>query len=123
MATSEAGVVGAIWRAIVKEHPDVWMFKTVGNPYQMSGVPDLLVGVAGLLVGLEVKFQRPGESREHALSRATPIQVAQIKKMRAAGCVADVVLDADEALRLVAYALNRVIVRTEADDTYPYNIT
>lgn len=104
--TSEKGVVAAIVTAIRKEYPSAWVFKVVGGPFQMSGVPDLLVCVHGLLVGLEVKFQRPGESREAALSRVTGRQAAVIRDIRKAGGTADAVLSPQEALSVIALALH-----------------
>lgn len=106
MPTRESGLVAAIVKEIRALYPGAWIFKVVGNPYQMSGVPDLLLCVEGLLIGLEVKFQRPGESRESALSRATPGQVAQIHAIRRAGGYADVVLSVDEALVFIINAVN-----------------
>lgn len=103
--TSEKGVVAAIVTAIRKNYPTAWIFKVVGGPFQMSGVPDLLVCVEGLLVGLEVKFQRPGESRNAALSRVTQRQAAVIRDIRAAGGTADAVLTPHEALSVIALAL------------------
>ncbi len=106
MPTKESGLVANICKAIHAKYPTAWVFKTVGNPYQMSGVPDLLLGVNGLLIGLEVKFQRPGESRQAALSRVTPVQRNQIHAMRRAGCYADAVLSVDEALDSIEAALS-----------------
>ena len=106
MPTKESGLVAAISKAIHAKYPDAWIFKTVGNPYQMRGVPDLLLGINGLLIGLEVKFQRPGESRESALSRVTPGQQYQIHALRRAGCYADAVLSVEEALAAIDNALH-----------------
>lgn len=105
MPTNESGLVGAIQKAVRKHYPDAWVFKVVGNPYQEAGVPDLLVCVDGVLIGLEAKFQRPGESDEHARSRATPQQLVQIDRIRRAGGGADVVLTADEALSVIERVL------------------
>ena len=104
--TNEKGVVAAISAAIYAKYPTAWVFKVVGGPFQMSGVPDLLVCVHGLLVGLEVKFQRPGESRAAALSRVTTRQAAVIRDIRAAGGMADAVLSSEEALSVIALALS-----------------
>lgn len=106
MPSNESGEVAAIWKAIRREHPKAWVFKVVGNPYQMSGVPDLLVCVEGLLVGLEVKFQRPGESVEHALSRVTPRQWQQIREINEAGGYAAAVLNPAGALAAIREALD-----------------
>lgn len=106
MPSNEAGTVAAIWKAIHREYPKAWRFKVVGSPYQMSGVPDLLLCVEGLLVGLEVKYQRPGESVEHALSRVTPRQWQQIREINQAGGYAAVVLNPAGALAAIGEALD-----------------
>lgn len=94
----ETSLVNSIREAILKEYPDAWVLKVHGNPYQDSGVPDLLVCLNGFMYGLEVKARRSGESEEHARSRATLRQQAQIDKIRASGGRADVVLTKEEAL-------------------------
>jgi hypothetical protein len=108
MTVDEAGDVRAIWKAIATAYPSAWLFKVVGSPYQMSGVPDLLVVVRGLLFGFEVKHVRPGESRQHAVERATPGQLVQIDRLRRAGAVADVVTSPAEVLALIRARLEGV---------------
>jgi len=105
MPTNEAGVVDAICRAIKREYPHAWQFKVVGSPWQMSGVPDLLFCVSGLLVGLEVKYQRRGETRAVARQKAEPIQRVQLRRIARAGGIAAVVLSKEEALAMIARAL------------------
>lgn len=108
----EANVVEAIRKAIVKAHPWAWVLKTHGGPYQVPGIPDLLVVVDGLMFGFEVKHQRPGESAEHVRGRATTQQLRQIALLRAAGATAAVVLGADECLALIDEAArSRVATR------------
>jgi hypothetical protein len=102
VAHNEAGVVNAIYKAIKAKYPDVWWFKVVGSPYQMAGVPDVLCCINGMLIGLEAKFQRPGESADHARARATPQQRVEILKINRAGGIAAVVLSVDEALDLIS---------------------
>lgn len=99
---SEKTVQARIVKAIREEYPEAWIFKVHGSPYQMTGVPDLLVLAHGILYGFEVKHRRPGESAEHARSRATPQQRAQIRAIRAAGGVALVVLGPDEVLQVMS---------------------
>lgn len=106
-AVDESGLTGSIMRAIKKAHPTAWVFKVVGHPYQTSGIPDLLVGVDGLLVGIEVKFIAPGESRDHAVSRTTPQQRFQISGINASGAVAGVATSVEEALAIVAKAIEK----------------
>ena len=105
--TSESGLVAAIVRAIRKEHPKAWVFKTVGSPYQMAGVPDLLVCVGGRLFGFEVKFRRPGESENYALSRASPQQRYQIRAINGSGAVARVVTSPEAVMATIAKGLAR----------------
>lgn len=107
MPTSEATLVGAIVKAVEKRYPGCWVFKVVGSPFQMTGVPDLLVVVEGNLFGLEVKFQRPGESWKHARARVTPGQAVQIERLKRAGATADVITSASEAISVIDGALAR----------------
>lgn len=102
---NEAGLVKRIVKAIKQEHPSAWIFNVHGGPMQMVGVPDLIICVEGKLVGAEVKFQRPGESEQHARGRASASQISQIEQIRRAGGVAGVVLSVEEALSLVRAAL------------------
>lgn len=105
MPSNETGLVRTIVRDVAKAYPDAWVFKVHGSPVQMVGVPDLLIVVQGRLIGAEVKHQKPGESREHALGRASGPQLRQIGLLRKAGAVADVVLSSEETLALIALAL------------------
>lgn len=113
MPTNEAKVVDSIHRAIKKRWPQAWWFKVVGSPYQMAGVPDVLVCIEGLLVGIEVKHQRPHESEEAARERATPQQRVQIGKINAAGGIAGVVLSDTEALDLIERGLEHKLKMRE----------
>lgn len=99
--TNEAGVVRLICKEVRKVYPDAWIFKVHGGPMQMSGVPDLLFCVDGKFIGAEVKFVRPGESRDHAAMRATPGQRNQIRLINKAGGSAGVVTSPQEALELI----------------------
>lgn len=104
MAT-EAVLVRRIMRELAARYPSAWQFKVVGNPYQMIGVPDILLCVSGRFVGLEVKNPWPGETPEAARARTTPVQRSQIAKIVAAGGTAAVVVSVEEALDAVAGAL------------------
>lgn len=108
MATNEKGLVDQIRKDIKELWPDSWFFKVVGHPYQMSGVPDILVCIHGRLFAFEVKFQRPGESREHAFGRASVLQWDQIHQLRTAGAVATVVLSSGEVLLAIREALGEI---------------
>lgn len=105
MPSTETGLVHNIVRAIERAYPDAWAFKVHGSPYQMTGVPDLVICVQGRFIGAEVKHPKPGESREHAIGRATPGQMFQLRRIRAAGGAGAVVTNVEEALELVADAL------------------
>lgn len=103
--TNESGLVKVIVTAIKKQYPDAWVMKVHGGPMQVAGIPDLLIIVDGLLIGAEVKHQKPRESEEHARGRTTAIQRAQIEKIRKAGGTADTVLSAQETLALIELAI------------------
>lgn len=73
----------------------------------MTGVPDILALVQGHLFGLEVKHQKPGESLEHAKSRASPAQLLQLKRIKEAGGYGDVVTSVEESLDLIHQTINQ----------------
>lgn len=102
---NEAALQAAIVRAISKKYPDSWIFHVVGNPYQVSGIPDLLVLVDGRFIALEVKHRKPGESLKHAIGRVTPLQRVKIGKINRAGGTAAAVMSVNEALDLIDLAL------------------
>lgn len=114
-ATNENGVVAEIVRAINREYPTAWFFKVHGGPYQEAGIPDLLGCVEGLLFGIEVKFQRPHESKEAARGRATPGQRRQIARINRAGGAAGVALNAEEALDIIRRAFEKQERRSSTD--------
>lgn len=98
-------LVREIIREVSRAYPNVWVMKVHGSPYQMAGVPDLLLCVHGLLIGCEVKHRRPGESEAHARGRTTMLQQSQIDQINEAGGAAATVLSAEEALALIERAL------------------
>lgn len=104
--SNEAQVVHAVRKALLKEWPHAWVLKTAGSIYQEPGVPDLLVCVDGRMVGLEVKFQRAGESEAHARGRASVQQRVHIRRLLRAGGMAEVVLTPEEAVAVVRAALS-----------------
>lgn len=106
MSTKESVLVGKITKAITDKYPRSWVVKIVGNPYQVTGIPDILVCVDGTLVGLEVKRQKPGESEEAARQRCSTQQAFHIQKIEAAGGVADVVLSVEDAIATIERALD-----------------
>lgn len=113
MPSNESGLVGSIIKAVKNKYPETWVFKVVGSPYQMTGVPDLLLCVRGLLVGAEVKFVRPGESPEHARERTTPGQRAQIRNINRAGGIAGTVTSIEETFDLIERGLKYRMKETE----------
>lgn len=89
----------------------------------MPGIPDLLICLDGLLIGIEIKFPRPGESVEHARARATSQQRRQIRLINDAGGMAGVVTSVQEALDLIRRAFlkhqmscRHVVQNAESDD-------
>ncbi|AWN07814.1 endonuclease [Microbacterium phage Hendrix] len=103
----ETALVKAIVIKIKTKYPDAWIMKVHGGPMQTAGIPDLLICVNGLLIGAEIKHQKPRESEAHARGRATPLQHAQIAKIQASGGVAGVALTPDETLALVELAIEQ----------------
>lgn len=116
MPRNEAALVRQIVRRIREENPDAWVFKTVGSPYQMPGVPDLILSIDGLFLGLEVKHIKPGESAEHAMYRATNQQRAHIRRINDSGGVARVVTSPEEALAAIARAREQARERWRGTD-------
>lgn len=105
MPSRESALVELIVKAVKRRYMDAWAFKVVGSPYQMTGVPDLLFCINGLLVGCEVKHIKPGESVQHARERATQGQRVQIARINRAGGIAGVVTSPEEALDLIERGL------------------
>lgn len=105
--TSEAALVNRIVKAVRRTYPNAFVFKVVGHPFQISGIPDLLLCIDGLFIGCEVKWQRPGESHAGALSRVTRQQQHQIKQIVSSGGMAGAVTSVDEALDLIDRAFKK----------------
>lgn len=101
----EAALQARISKSIKREHPRSWVFHPVGNPFQESGIPDLLVCVEGMLFGLEIKHPKPGETPRRARSRTSPIQRAQLRRIVRSGGYAGTVLTPQEALSLISRGL------------------
>lgn len=105
---NEAALTRAIVRALERDAATDWeprwVWKVHGGQYGTTGVPDLLVVARGRAVFLEVKHQKPGESREHAHARVTLQQRKALVELRAAGAWADVVLSVEEARDAVRQA-------------------
>lgn len=104
---TEAQLQNKIWKRIIADHPSAWIFHPVGGPYQTPGIPDLLVVIKGYFIALELKHPKPGESIDHARSRATSQQRMQIRRINAAGGYACVVCSVDEAVRAIERAFRK----------------
>lgn len=103
---NETGLVKQIRSAIVEAYPEALVIKIHGSPYMPVGIPDLVVCVQGLFVGIEVKHQKPGESHQHALGRVTEVQHRQLERIRTAGGTAGAATSAQEALAIIEEAVN-----------------
>ncbi len=101
---NEAQLQARIWKRIIEMRPNAWIFHPIGGPYQTPGIPDLLICIDGLLVGMEIKFPGLTESIEHARKRATLQQRSQIKRINLSGGMAGVVTSEAEALDLIRRA-------------------
>ena len=95
---NEAQLVKRITEAVKAQYPEVWQLKTHGNPYQRAGVPDLLLSVQGRLLAVEVKHQKPGESRERMLRRLSPRQCIELESLRTSGAATLVAWEVDQVL-------------------------
>jgi hypothetical protein len=74
-------------------------FKVHGSETMMAGLPDIIVCAEGQFVGLETKLP---ETRNNTSPRQDFVHAA----IRQAGGVAQVVCSVNEALRVIAKALN-----------------
>lgn len=95
-----------IVKAIEHEYPSALVWKIHGDPYQPVGIPDLIICLDGRFIGIEVKHQKPGESRQHALGRVTEVQHRQLERIRTAGGTAGAATSAQEALAVIEEAVN-----------------
>lgn len=100
-ARNESQLVGQIMKALKEEFPEVWLLKVHGDGYQTAGVPDLLIAVQGYLIPLEVKHRKDSETVEHARERTSKLQKIELRKLRAAGFMADTVISVEETLAIV----------------------
>lgn len=107
MVTNESQLVGQIMKAIAKEYKTAWLFKVVGSPYQMVGVPDILACIEGLTVGIEVKHQKPHETEDAARGRTTLTQRGQIQRINRAGGIAGTALSVEDAFEIIERGLRR----------------
>jgi hypothetical protein len=101
---NEAALVTDIWRSIIGKYPKAYLIKIHGGMYQEAGIPDLLLVVDGLLVGIEAKNPRAGESEVSAVSRTTLRQRIHIRRIIEAGGMSGVATSVDSALHLIQLA-------------------
>lgn len=81
-----------------KYRPHIWLFKVHGGPFQADGIPDIVGVVHGLFFGFEVKEPN---------GTATALQLETIKDIRAAGGIAAVIIEPEEAIAKIDRALAR----------------
>lgn len=101
----ESALVKDIRVSLRHRYGGLWI-KTHGGPYAQQGVPDLIGCVDGLFIGLEVKM--PG--KEDTL---TPLQKETLLQINVEGGHAKMVTSVDEALEVVALAIEGDFVRPE----------
>lgn len=87
-----------IRKALQKEFPGSWWKKIHGGWFQDAGIPDLIGCVMGLFFGFEVK-EPDGD--------ISPIQVENIIDISRAGGVSTAIVEPEEAIGIVYYALRR----------------
>ena len=83
---NESAIVQSILRYL-KTVPSCFAWKTHGGMYSTAGIPDIIACVEGRFFAFEVKT---------AVSKATLLQEATIRKILAAGGTAAVVRSVDE---------------------------
>lgn len=74
-----------------------WYFKVHGSIYQPSGIPDILACVNGKFVAIEVKRSDRGV--------VSPLQKAQIQKIKENGGIAGVACSMEEFLEIIKEVL------------------
>ena len=70
-----------------------WYFKVHGSIYQPSGIPDILACINGKFVAIEVKRSDGGV--------VSPLQKAQIQKIKENGGIAGVACSMEEFLEIL----------------------
>lgn len=70
-----------------------WFFKVHGSIFQPSGIPDILACINGTFVAIEVKRSKGGV--------VSPLQKAQIAKIKENGGIAGVANSLDEFLEIL----------------------
>ena len=70
-----------------------WFFKVHGSIFQPSGIPDILACIDGKFVAIEVKRTKGGV--------VSPLQKAQIQKIKENGGIAGVACSMEEFLEIL----------------------
>ena len=118
---NEGALVADIWKQLIQKYPKAYLIKVHGGMYQEAGIPDLLLVIDGLLIGIEVKHPKASESREHALDRTTLRQRIHLRRIIEAGGMAGVAVDVDSAMHLVQLAQlkQRMMQESRPIEDYP----
>lgn len=87
-----------IQKALQKEFPRSFFFKTHGGPYQRAGIPDIIGSVEGSFIGIEVKV--PG--RENTL---TDLQQHTIDQINESGGLAFMTTNPEDAIDRIKKSL------------------
>lgn len=77
----ESDFVKQFMNELKKRKPEIWYFKTHGEPMQTRGIPDVLMSYGGICVGIEFKIMRAGKIT------MTPYQEYIRDEMLKSGCV------------------------------------
>ena len=80
----------AVIRMIRKEFPDIWFYKS--NDNFRSGLPDLILNVAGRFGGIELKVGK---------NEPTPLQTYELHRIKKAGGFAYVARSIEEVRRIL----------------------
>lgn len=88
---AEKDIAAAIMRYL-KTVPYCFAFKEHGGMYGTAGLPDIICCVDGKFVGLEIKTPK---------GKATALQTATMRKIRAANGEAHIVRSLDEAKAVI----------------------
>lgn len=76
----------------------IWILKTHGGPQQQSGVPDLLICLDGIFIGIEVKM--PGRE-----NKVTDLQAETMKRIKEACGFAEMTSSVEGAFDIIDKAL------------------
>ncbi len=87
---SETKLKQKVIKYIKKEYPGAWIYKTCDR--FTVGIPDLILCIYGRFIAIELKVGN---------NKPTPMQIRNIKKILAAGGVADTAWSLDEVKDLL----------------------